>query len=335
MHLYHPPAKLTSIPVIDFAPSLDGGDKGKRETAEAIHRACRETGFFYLKNHGVPQSLIDNQFEMAKRFFSLPLEERMRISMKNSPSVAGYEAMGGQVLDSQDEKSEKAPPDLKESFYSGRELADDHPLAMRKIRSFGHNQWPAIDGFKEQTNSYYETMDIFAAKILGLIAISLDLPEDWFAKFYQPSSGLLRMIKYPPHPQHAMANQIGAGAHTDWGGVTLLAQDNAGGLEVRTASGDWIEAPPIEGTYIINLGDLTMRWTNEIYRSNMHRVKNNGGNTDRYSIPFFFNPNPDSVIETIPTCYDEANPRKFETCTAKEHLDEMFRRSFGYSSKAA
>ncbi len=207
MHLYHPPAKLTSIPVIDFAPSLDGGDKGKRETAEAIHRACRETGFFYLKNHGVPQSLIDNQFEMAKRFFSLPLEERMRISMKNSPSVAGYEAMGGQVLDSQDEKSEKAPPDLKESFYSGRELADDHPLAMRKIRSFGHNQWPAIDGFKEQTNSYYETMDIFAAKILGLIAISLDLPEDWFAKFYQPSSGLLRMIKYPPHPQHAMANQ--------------------------------------------------------------------------------------------------------------------------------
>ncbi len=117
--------------------------------------------------------------------------------------------------------------------------------------------------------------------------------------------------------------------------MTLLAQDNAGGLEVRTASGDWIEAPPIEGTYIINLGDLTMRWTNEIYRSNMHRVKNNGSNTDRYSIPFFFNPNPDSVIETIPTCYDEANPRKFETCTAKEHLDEMFRRSFGYSSKAA
>jgi isopenicillin N synthase-like dioxygenase len=137
----------------------------------------------------------------------------------------------------------------------------------------------------------------------------------------------LRMLKYPPQPPTAAFNQMGAGAHTDWGGVTLLAQDGLGGLEVRNAAGDWIRAHPVPGTFVVNLGDLTARWTNGLYNSNLHRVMNHSG-CERYSIAFFFGPRPSAVIEALPTCVSADRPAKFPTCTAQEHVNEMFRRSY-------
>ena len=335
MIVYTPPKAATAIPVVDLSGSFSPRQEERKHVAWEIHKACRETGFFYVTNHRVPQALIDAQFEASRRLFELPLQDKMALHMKNSPSTSGYEPIGGQVLDSQDASKEKAPPDLKESFYFAMELPPEHPWAQKRIRGFGHNQWPAIPGFREQTLAYQAAMRELGERVLAMIALSLELPEDFFAAFYDMPGTTLRLLRYPPHPQAALANQLGAGAHTDWGGITLLAQDALGGLEVRNADGEWVSATPIAGTFVVNLGDLMQRWTNGVYRSNMHRVKNNSSWRDRYSIPFFFSPRPDSRIECMPSCTDASHPPKYAPCTASEHHYEMFRRSYGYSPNAA
>ena len=327
MIAYSPPRVADRIAVIDFAG---------RDVPREVHKACREIGFFYIANHGVPQTLIDAQFEYARRFYALPFEAKMRLHMKRSPSTAGYEPIGGQTLDSQDASAEKAPPDLKESYYVAMELADTHPWAQKRMRGFGHNQWPdGLPGFREQTLAYQAAVRQVGNRVLAALALSLELPEDYFRPFYDMPGTTLRLLRYPPHPQAAAANQLGAGAHTDWGGVTVLAQDELGGLEVRNVEDQWIAATPIPGTFVINLGDLMQRWTNGIYRSNMHRVRNNSSARDRYSIAFFYSPRPDSRIECLPTCTDEKHPPQFQPCTAQEHVHEMFRRSYGYAPSAS
>ena len=328
MLLYSEPAVAKSVPLIDL-----GGDRS--QVAGAIHKACRETGFFMIANHGIPASLIAAQFAAARAFFDLPLDQRLALHMKNSPATAGYEPIGGQVLDSQDNSSEQAPADLKESFYCGAELASDDPLSLLRMRCFGHNQWPTLPGFCEQNLTYFSALSVLAADLMRLLALSLELPEDWFERFHDPAAANLRIIKYPPHPANAIFNQLGAGAHTDWGGVTILAQDDVGGLQVKTAGGAWIEAAPVPNTFVINLGDLMARWTNGVYMSNMHRVKNNASDRNRYSIPFFYGPFPAAMIEAIPTCVDADHPPGFASCTANEHMTEMFRRSYGYAPETA
>ncbi|HEV2573499.1 MAG TPA: 2-oxoglutarate and iron-dependent oxygenase domain-containing protein [Beijerinckiaceae bacterium] len=333
MHLYEPPKAAKTIPLIDLARAFDAG--GAQAVAWDIHRACRETGFFYIIGHGVPAALMERHFQFAKAFFDLPHERKMAIHMKKSPTTAGYEPVGGQVLDSQDDKAKAAPPDLKESFYSGMELPDDHPWAIKHIRNFGHNQWPEeLPEFRAHMIDYWAEMRSLGDRLLALLALSLDLPANWFGSFFDMPSGTARLIKYPPQPENALFNQIGAGAHTDWGGVTILAQDATGGLEVRNADGDWIEAPPIDGSFVINLGDLMARWTNGLYNSNFHRVKNNRSGHDRYSAPFFYSPRPDAMIDAVPGSITAGHPRRFEACTAYEHTAEMFRRSYGYAPKA-
>ncbi len=336
MHLYVPPKIPTEIPVVDLEGAGELSVAAKARIASAIHRACRESGFFYVANHGVAPERVAHQFVNAKRFFDLPLADKMALDMKKSASTAGYEPMGGQILDSQDADSPAAPPDLKESFYCGRELPADHPYVVAGERGFGHNLWPSnLPGFREQMLAYSDAMRTLGDRILSFLALSLDLDESWFVPSYAMAAGNLRLIKYPPQGADAAFNQIGAGAHTDWGGITILAQDDNGGLEVRNVAGEWIAARPIPGAFVINLGDLMARWTNGIYNSNLHRVKNNLSGHDRYSIPFFYSPDPRAVIEPIPTCVDDEHPRAFETCTTAEHMAEMFRRSYGYAPGAA
>ncbi|MCC7484292.1 MAG: isopenicillin N synthase family oxygenase [Burkholderiales bacterium] len=178
---------------------------------------------------------------------------------------------------------------------------------------------------------YQAAMRALGDRVLSLIAPSLDLPEDEFAPYYNAPTTTLRLLRCPPHLGNAPENQIGAGAHTDWGGVTLLAQDDLGGLEVRNVAGEWIQATPVPGTFVVNLGDLMQRWTTDLYRSNMHRVKNNGAaRRNRHSVPFFYSPRPSAVIECLPTCAGPDRPPWHAPCTAGEHRAEMFRRSYGH-----
>jgi isopenicillin N synthase-like dioxygenase len=339
MILYTPPAVAKKIPVIDLARAFSPELADRRAVASEIHKACRETGFFYVSNHRVPATLVANEFDSARAFFALPIEAKLALHMRNSRSTAGYEPIEGQRLDSQDANAEIAPPDLKESFYSCTDLPEEHPFVREGLRAYGGNQWPsALPGFGAQQLAYAGAMRALGDRLLALIALSLELPESFFARFFELPASTLRLIRYPPHPEAARANQLGAGAHTDWGGITLLAQDDLGGLEVRNAADEWIQATPIADTFVINLGDLMQRWTNDFYRSNMHRVKNNAKSADRYSIPFFYSPRHDARIECMPTCTDTAHPPRYATVSAREHVDEMFRRSYGYApgqSKAA
>jgi isopenicillin N synthase-like dioxygenase len=330
MHIYTPPKPATNIPVIDIAGGSFGVDRIHDRAAQEIHKACRENGFFYISNHGVASGLIDAQFETAKRFFDLPLDRKMALSLRLNRAAVGYEPIGGQKLDSQDTTKAAAPPDLKESFNWGTDVADDHPYATAGYRGYGRNQAPSIPGFEDQMNAYAEAMRCLGDSLLELVARSLDLPDDWFKPFFRSKGGKLRMIKYPPHPKSAQFNQLGAGAHTDWGAITILAQDDIGGLEVQNVAGEWIEARPIPATFIINIGDLMARWSNGIYNSNFHRVRNNSTARDRYSIPFFYDADPPAVIEAIPTCVTVDQPIRYSTCTADEHIADMFQRSYGY-----
>jgi isopenicillin N synthase-like dioxygenase len=327
MIIYTPPQTLDSVPVIDLAT----GDRAA--LAAAIGDACRNIGFFYVVNHGVPQRLIDDQFAWTERLFALPMAQKMAIHMRNSPTTAGYEPIHEQRLDSQDATAEAAPPDLKESYYCGMDVPDGHAFARRRVRGIGHNQWPAsLPGFREQMGTYHATLRELSDRLLELIALSLGVEETWFRPFHDWPGAVLRLVRYPPQPASADYNQIGAGAHTNWGGITLLAQDDLGGLEVRNAAGTWVEATPVPGSFVVNLGDLMARWTNGIYSSNMHRVKNVSPDRDRYSVPYFYSPRFDAVIEPVPTCVGPGQPARFATCTASEHMDEMFRRSYGYAA---
>ncbi|MBX9761390.1 MAG: isopenicillin N synthase family oxygenase [Beijerinckiaceae bacterium] len=335
MIIYDSPAPATHVPVIDIA-GADSPDMNVRDRiAREIHIACRTIGFFYITGHDVAEESVARAFDASKRFFDLPLEEKMAVHMRLSPGQSGYEPIAAQVLDSQDADSEAAPPDLKESFYCGLDLPADHPLSLKKLRGYGHNQWPAsFPQMSAPLITYYGEMKLLGDRLLRMIARSLELDEGWFQPYFQPPAATLRLIKYPPQPPGAAFNQIGAGAHTDWGSITILAQDSAGGLEVRTIEGEWIDAPPVPGAFVINLGDLMARWTNGLYSSNMHRVKNNRSGGDRYSLPFFMSPQPDAVIAPVPGSVSEERPQLFPVCTSADHLNEMFRRSYGYSPAA-
>lgn len=330
MHMYTPPKPATDIPIIDLGGDDAGIEKVRGTAAQEIHRACRENGFFYVTNHGVPKDLVDKQFAFAKLFFDLPIEDKMPLSLRLNPASVGYEPIGGQKLDSQDTTKASAPPDLKESFNWGTDVAPDHPYALAGYRGYGANRVPPISGFKEQMDAYAAAMRSLGDVILELVARSLDMPDGWFKPFFQSKGGKLRMIKYPPQPGEAHLNQLGAGAHTDWGAITILAQDDIGGLEVRNVAGDWIQARPVPDAFVINIGDLMARWSNGIYNSNFHRVKNNNSTRDRYSIPFFYDTDPPSIIEAIPTCVTPEHPALYPTCTANEHVVDMFERSYGY-----
>ena len=325
MILYTPPKPATHLPLIDLSGAFSERLEVRREVAWEVHKACREAGFFYVKNHRVPQSLIDEQFVWTTRFFDLPDETKRALHMRNSRSKAGYEPTGGQTLD------EQSPPDLKESYYCSAELPADHPYVRAGLRNYGANQWPDdLAGFREQMLAYYDAMRSLGTRMMSLIALSLALPESYFASLYDAPVSSVRLIKYPPQPHDARFNQLGAGAHTDWGGITLLLQDDLGGLEVENADGEWLQATPITGTFVVNLGDMIARWSNGLYHSNKHRVLNNGvAGRDRYSIPFFFSPDYNARIECLPSCVDANNPPRYAPCTAGEHLDEMFRRTYG------
>jgi isopenicillin N synthase-like dioxygenase len=172
-------------------------------------------------------------------------------------------------------------------------------------------------------------MEELGRHLFSCPALSLDLRETYFDGGLRSPDYGIRLLRYPPHPRDAKQNQLGAGAHTDWGGLTMLLQDDVGGLEVQNGQGEWIQAPPIPGALTINLGDMVRRWTNDLYHSTRHRVLNNISGRDRYSVATFYNPEYNYRVECVPTCLPESGVPKYEPCTAGEHTDEMFRLTYG------
>ena len=317
-----------TIPLIDLADALRPGGARRADVAAQLRHAAEASGFFYIANHGVPAELVLRQFGVTRAFFDLPQPAKDALSLDRSPSRRGYEAVGAQQLDA------TARPDLKESFYCGVEHAADHRYVQKGYQAYGSNQWPPeLPPLAAQCGLYIAAMRELCERLMQLLALSLDLPDTHFDALCTDPMLTLRLLRYPPHPEGADERSFGAGAHTDWGAITVLAQDDHGGLEVQLPGGAWCAATPMPGTFVVNLGDMIPRWTHGRYHSNPHRVRNvHSGGQPRHSIPFFFSPDYEARIEPLPSCLTAGQVPRERPCTAGEHLREMYDRTYGMAA---
>lgn len=305
------------IPVIDVAPLLNGSDK--MAVANQIRWALSNVGFMYVKNHGIDRDFVDSVFDVTRRFFALPMEDKMKLHVGNSDV-----ALRGYIEPFGENTNPGKTRDLKECLDIGPERAAlSGPF-------FGPNQWPAeFPEFQDLVYGYHQKMVALSTGLLKGIALSLDLPGNHFEKLMRNPISIQRLLHYPSQTGYVGEDIIGIGAHTDYGNLTILAQDDVGGLQVMNRDGDWIEGTPIPGTFVINIGDLIQRLTNDIYLANMHRVVNTSGR-QRYSIPFFIDADFDAVIKPLDSCVSEANPLRYQPVTCGAHKFGRFVASYAH-----
>jgi len=315
-----------SLPVIDMAKYRAGGVAAKADLVTQIASKSRSLGFFYLINHGVPDSLVEQQLKWSRKVFNLPLEQKQAVDFRRLPVRRGYEPMAQQTL------QDGAPPDQKEAFSLGRELAPDHWLLRKGAPFEGPNQWPA-DGpgfeaaaFRTQMEAYRDAMVDLGRGLCGLLAVSLDLPEDYFADALGEPNASVRLLHYPPQTSSVATDHFGCGAHTDWGLITILLQDDCGGLEIDVGGEGWLKATPIPGALIVNLGDMVVRLTGGRYASNVHRVRNFASGRHRYSVATFFNPHAFYTVECVPSCATE--PGRLGPVSFAEHINAMIKTTY-------
>ena len=275
------------IPVIDWSRAKSDRDALIKD----IGTAFRNPGFMVLTNPDVPLQLRADVFDIADKFFDLPTETKQKVSILNTPHFRGWGAKGDESLD------ETQPQiDTKETFNVGLDLPENDPRVRANEPFRGPNQWPDLPGFRDTLLAYYDAAQAQGLAILSIIAQDLNLPANHFDRLFKDPLSALRMLRYPPAT--GAQNEIGAGAHTDYGAITLLMTDGEPGLQVRPRDGDWIDVPSIQDAYIVNIGDCMMRWSNDIYVSTPHRVlppKN-----ARRSVAFFVEANPDTIVAAFP-----------------------------------
>ncbi len=315
---------LSTVPVIDLETFLKGSPESKSRVARKIGDACRDVGFFYITSHGVPQNLVDEVLVQARRFFALPLKEKMRISIEKSPNHRGYFPIGGENVDPENTL------DLKEGFDMALELGSDDPDVRAGKPLHGPNQWPEdLPSFREALSTYYDAMLGLGRTLCRAFAISLDLSEDFFDAKVDKPLAQLRLLHYPPRQAATSEGTLGTGAHTDYGCVAMLAQDDVGGLELRNTAGEWMAVPPMEGSFVCNIGDMMARWTNDLYAATVHRVINASGR-DRYSAVLFFDPNYDVEVACLESCQSPINPPRYPPVKSGEYLVSRFDETFSY-----
>jgi isopenicillin N synthase-like dioxygenase len=316
-----------TIPIIDIAGLRRHDAAATEAAAAAIREACTARGFFYVAGHGVPATIIDAAAEQARHFFHLPLAVKRRAAV--NARHRGFNALGDALM------YEARHPDQKEFFSIGLELPEDDPdvLAGEKLR--GPNNWPAeMPAFRAALSAYYEALGACGADLMRGVAVSLGLAPDFFADKYRKRLQRTQIIYYPPQPPMAEADVFGVAPHTDFGCITLLWQDDNGGLEVLDrASKAWIPATPIPGTLVVNAGDLLGRWTNDRYASTPHRVVNRSGR-ERFSIATFYDPDFKAIVDPRALGVAAAECR-YPPVSAGEHILGRIERSFGYRKRLA
>lgn len=313
MIIYSEPKTTSNLPVIDIGPSFSGDHASCSIIAREIRAACRDTGFFYISNHGVDRSLIDSAFVEANRFFDQPVYWKEKYKKQGFSN--GYEPPETQRLDNE------SPGDIKESFNFTMGNVPGTP-------GYKFNIWPEkFPGFRKSLEAYKKGVWQAGLQVSRLISLSLGMPFNHFDETFAQQKSPLRILRYPPHPEKSEFNQLGCGAHTDWGWITLLSQDSLGGLEVETASGEWVRVEPIPETFLVNLGDIMLRWSNGLYHSSLHRVINNQSKENRHSIVLFFNHAHDTHVECLPTCVVNGETPMFPPCTAGEHSMQRYNES--------
>ena len=300
------------LPILDLSSWRERDPASLKRIAAEAGAACRDVGFFYVASHGVDADLIAGAFAHSRRLFALPLAERQALAIEKIGGNRGYSGMLHEALDP------GRGPDMKEAFNIGLEIAPDDPdlLSGQPFRS--PNAWPTLPDFRETLIAYYDACAALGARLHRAFAFDLGLEPDFFADKFDRPMATLRLLHYPAPPAGS-APKTGAGAHTDYGNLTLLATDDVGGLEVRARDGEWVEAPVVPGAFIVNIGDCLMRWTNDIYVSTPHRVVNRSAR-ERYSIAFFYDPNPGAMVETISSCVRQGERVRYPPILAADYL---------------
>jgi isopenicillin N synthase-like dioxygenase len=315
--------QIAQIPLIDFAPFLTNDIAAKQQVAQAVFTACHDIGFLYLKNPGISQAVIERGFAESQRFFNRPLAEKVAVAWGNEVSNRGYIAMQKESL------NPTRPGDYKEAFNVGQESA---ALATGNHPEIHSNHWPlGDDRFRDQMLDLFAACNVTANQIFRAFSLALQLPESFIGDRHITQDHTLRLLHYPPITHSLSPNQIRAGEHSDYGSVTLLFQDSLGGLEVKTAEGEWIAAPSIPNTVLVNIGDLMQRWSNDLFRSTLHRVvvpTDYRQDESRYSIAFFCQPDFKTEITCIESCQSPDRPARYAPILAGKYLLDRLKATY-------
>jgi isopenicillin N synthase-like dioxygenase len=341
MHLFQTKAvtdfeAAAVIPVIDYGPCFAGEPGALQRLAQDVRHACEKVGFFYALNHGVPQDTIDRGFAASRRFQGLPLEEKLNLRL-NQNNI-GYMPMNASVqAASTVHKATK--PNQNESFFISYDRPGDHPDVIAGIPLRGRNQWPdSLPGLRGDMNAYFQALHAMCDRMLPAFAGALEMPADFFSSYFaNECHANLRFLHYPPQ-EDTSENTFGTAPHTDNSFMTALARTDVPGLAIRLPTGEWFPPPVIPGTFLINLGNIMRRWSNNRFLSTPHGVINESG-TDRYSIAYFHSPNPDVTIECLPSCVSVDNPPQYPPALYRDLVLEFYRKNYfhqkGHDSEAA
>lgn len=298
-----------TIPIIDVSGLCSPDLEQREQVARELGSACRGIGFFYVTGHDISEHTLQDVFAASRAFFQLHPEEKNALSIRNSSFFQGYLAIAEEQLDLAD------APDQKEAFNIGLELALDDPRLYEMFR--GPNLWPPIAGWRDIMLSFYQACWKLGRDLHRGFSLDLGLDERFFENKIDHPLATLRLLHYPGLASGASAaDGPGAGEHTDYGNITILAVDDVGGLELRTRDGRWIDAPQVAGAFICNVGDCLMRWTNDVYVSTPHRVAVPA--RDRYSLAFFLDPNPEAPV--VPVLGGEAAVLRYPLISGRDYL---------------
>jgi isopenicillin N synthase-like dioxygenase len=314
-----------AIPVIDFGPAFHGESGGVDAVAAAVRQACERVGFFYMAGHGVPQAVIDGAFEASREFHAMPLEDKMRLKL-NENNI-GYLPVN-QSMQRASTIHQNTRPNYNESFFISHDRQADHPDVVAGLPLRGRNQWP--DGHERMRNAmlrYLKTLESVGERMLPVLGRALDMPAEYFAPLFANEAHInLRFLHYPPQDTED-DEQFGQAPHTDNSFITMLAREDVPGLAVRLPSGEWLAPPVIAGTFLVNLGNMMKRWSNDRFLSTPHGVLNDSG-SERYSIAFFYSPNPASTIECLPSCTGPGNPPRYPPAVYRDLILEFYNANY-------
>jgi len=329
-------AAAALIPVIDFGPAFAGEPGALERLAPSVRDACENVGFFYAAGHGVPEEVIDRAFAASRRFHALPLEEKLKLRL-NENNI-GYLPTDASVQGASTVRK-ATRPNRNESFFISHDRGPDHPDVVAGTPLRGRNQWPqSLPDIREPMVAYFKALGAMCDCILPVFAVALGMPPGYFAPFFaNEGHANLRFLHYPPQPPDE-DNLFGQAPHTDNSFMTALARTDVPGLAVRLPSGKWFPPPVIPGTFLINLGNMMRRWSNDRFLSTPHGVLNDSG-ADRYSIAYFHSPNIDAVIECLPSCVSADAPARYKPAVYGDLVLDFYRANYfhqkGHRSEAA
>jgi len=318
---------VDEIPVIDISALSQETPEGLAAVGAEIRRASEEIGFFYVRNHGVDEALIQAADRAARAFFTHPMEKKL--SVKANARHRGFLSVGEAKMYG------KAKVDMKESFVWGLELPEDDPDVLAGKVLMGPNQWPEFEpSLQRDLYAYYESVVACGLRLMRGVAAGLGVDPGFFAARFQKPLARGSVVYYPPQPPEMGANQFGVAPHTDYGCLTLVWQDEVGGLQVRGKSGEWVTAHPIPGTFVVNVGDLLARWSNDRFASTPHRVINSSGR-ERHSMALFFDADYDALIDPRDLFGAEVGDSHYQPVTCGAYVKSKFDAAFAYRKKEA